>query len=159
MAEEGGDTPVTREELKEPLEELLRESPVFNQILAAAEAGVAAAGAPGTASASEGAGEATAGDGANNSKLPRQYSSRTSLEGCACVAVAIGEGEVVSCRQSHRRSGAGKRKGKGSWVGIQNISLKSNSNNSSFYHRESLGSPPLAVHSLPKMNRSFIKSQ
>ena len=95
MAEKGGDTPVTREELKETLEELLRESPVFNQILAAAEAGVVAAGAPSTASASEGAGEATAGDVANNSKLPRQYSSRTSLEGCACVAVAIGEGEVV----------------------------------------------------------------
>ena len=109
MAEEGGDTPVTREELKETLEELLRESPVFSQILAAAEAGVAAAGAPGTASASEGAGEATAGDGANNSKLPRQYSSRTSLEGCACVTVDLGEGDVVehiSCRQSHIWIGA-----------------------------------------------------
>ena len=76
MAEEGGDTPVTREGLKETLDELLRESPVFGQILAAAEAGIAAAGAPGTAGEEAGEASATADDGANNSKFPRQYKLR-----------------------------------------------------------------------------------
>ena len=110
MAEEGGDTPVTREGLKETLDELLRESPVFGQILAAR---IAAAGAPGTAGEEAGEASATADDGANNSKFPRQSKgrrvsvaraglgiacSRTSLEAGLCVparlAVDAGEGEV-----------------------------------------------------------------
>ena len=73
MAEEpaaldaGEEGPVTRDTLKETLEEVLRESPVFNQLLAMVAAG-SSRDLPHTASL--GAGEANSSGGASNGKLP-----------------------------------------------------------------------------------------
>ena len=87
MAEEpaaldsGEEAPVTRDTLKATLEEILRESPIFNQLLAAAGS---SRDPPHTASL--GAGEANAGGGASNVSL---HGTIKLIERGSCTAIYI----------------------------------------------------------------------